>query len=53
MGLLVIFYIPKAVAEIWLFNDRKDARHTLFLFILSEGSIAFALYLTFMFNYFG
>lgn len=51
MGLICIWYIPKAAAEMWFFNDRHDARKTLFHFLLSEASIAFALYLSFLFDW--
>lgn len=57
-GFIAIVYITfglgaKAVLEAGYFKDRKSAKRTLFLLLVSVGSIGLALCFSFLIDYLG
>ena len=53
IGYISFWYIAKAILEAGYFKDRQGAKRTLFLWLVSCGSVVFALGLTFLINYLG
>ena len=49
---VTLWYIPKAILEVAYFKDRQDAKNSLFLWLVSAGSIGFAMVATLFFDYF-
>lgn len=53
LALVSFVLLTKAALERWHFQDRNDAKRTLFLFCVSAGSIAFALCISLFIDYCG
>lgn len=47
------WFLGKAALEAGYFKDRDGAKRTLFLWLVSFGSISFAFGITLLINYFG
>lgn len=50
---VTMWYIPKAILEAAYFKDRHDAKKSLFLWLVSVGSIGFALCVALFVDHFG